>query len=77
MLADGRVLLTGGCTSPGCEDADRARRTEVYDPSTGRIGPGPELTGPRLSHTATLLPDGRVLVAGGYPARARRRPLRW
>lgn len=66
VLPDGRVLLTGGCTAAGCEDADRARRTEIYDPGTGRIGFGPQLHVPRLSHTATRLPDGRVLIIGGY-----------
>ncbi len=40
--------------------------SDVYDPATGRIGPGPTMAVPRLSHTATLLNDGRVLVVGGY-----------
>ena len=40
--------------------------SELFDPATGRMAPGPVMAGPRLSHTATLLSDGRVLVVGGY-----------
>lgn len=55
-LKDGRVLIAGG--------ADRA---EVYDPRSGAFVPvgGAALDG-FLFSTATLLDDGRVLLAGGY-----------
>ena len=66
-LADGRVLFTGGCSTAGCGGVADAAVTSVFDPASGRIELGPQLRQPRLSHTATLLHDGRVLVVGGYP----------
>jgi N-acetylneuraminic acid mutarotase len=68
LLADGRVLVLGGLTValrdgglyPGLP-AD----AEVYDPKTDRWSPTTPLGVNRLGQTATLLADGRVLVAGG------------
>jgi hypothetical protein len=38
---------------------------EIWDPATERFIASAELDHPRRNHTATLLPDGRVLVVGG------------
>jgi len=65
LLADGRVLLAGGATSGG--GALVSDSAEIWDPATGRFRLlAARLTARRMSHTATLLADGRVLIAGGF-----------
>ncbi|MET0404657.1 MAG: kelch repeat-containing protein [Cystobacter sp.] len=65
LLADGRVLLAGGVRV----DAEGARTTvssvEVFDPRSGALERLPALDSARAFHTATRLPDGRVLLVGG------------
>ncbi len=61
LLADGRVLVVGGCSAQG-----RAiGMSETYDPSGRRFLLGPALLTPRFNHTATCLDDGSVLIVGG------------
>ena len=38
---------------------------EIFDPATQHVRPGGKLADGRSGHTATLLPDGRVLFIGG------------
>lgn len=66
-LADGRVLITGGCTEAGCGGFDAGRTSEIYNPTTETFSDGPAMAEARASDTATRLNDGRVLVVGGYP----------
>jgi Galactose oxidase, central domain len=75
-LPDGRVLITGGLIEPGLIASvdpgilavtanSYLGSAELYDPHTGKftkIGP---MLSRRVGHTATLLEDGRVLLAGG------------
>ncbi len=74
VLADGRVLITGGLPAPeaGCtQDAcvvGPLREAEIYEPATNRWMAAAPLPTPYTDHTATLLPDGRVLVVGGRTA---------
>ena len=65
-LADGRVLVIGGTHWFVRHPAVKLASAEIYDPATGLFHPthGPMLF-PRDRPTATLLPDGTVLVAGG------------
>lgn len=61
LLADGRVLITGG------QDAqfNATPAALLYDPTTSTFTATGSMQTPRQSHTATLLPDGRVLIVGG------------
>lgn len=68
-LKSGKVLIAGGVQV--FEDAENGCSTfvhasaEVYDPATGSFtGTGAMLTS-RVNATATLLADGKVLIAGG------------
>jgi hypothetical protein len=61
LLADGRVLITGGVGNDGSD----LTASEVFDPKTGTFASTGSMRDARLYHTATLLSDGRVLVAGG------------
>src|SRR5438105_568284 len=62
-LADGRVLVTGGADYEGSRGVGFS--VEIWDPATGQWSESARLGAPRTSHSATLLSDGRVLVAGG------------
>jgi hypothetical protein len=50
----------------GCERDARGAETELFDSATGRFQAGPRLRRPRVGHAAFRLPDGRVVIAGGW-----------
>lgn len=65
LLQNGEVLVAGGfnsCDDDFCSDLSDA---ELYDPVTGTWLHAPSMSVPREQQTATMLPDGDVLVAGG------------
>ena len=65
LLPDGRVLVAGG-VHPTNRHFGAYPTTEIFDPTTNSWSPGPELFEPRIHHSATLMPDGRVLLIGGF-----------
>jgi hypothetical protein len=65
LLADGRVLITGGGPASWAGAGAYLATAELYDPSTGTFSPTGSMSTPREDHTATLLRDGRVLIIGG------------
>ena len=63
LLPDGTVIAVGGID---CQDCDVIRSiVEVFDPATGSWTSVARTITPRAGHTATMLLDGEVLVAGG------------
>lgn len=67
VLPDGKVLVTGGTSGGGFNNAFGAvLAAEMWDPSTERWTLMASMRVRRIYHSiALLLPDGRVLAAGG------------
>lgn len=74
LLPDGRVLAAGG-EDPMGDNYLLYSSTEIFDPETNTWSPGPELSQPRSSHSATLMPDGSILLAGGISQEGERYPI--
>jgi hypothetical protein len=64
LLTDGRVLIAGGDPSNN-NYSSLIGSAEIYDPKTGTFSATGSLVTTRAFHAATLLADGRVLLAGG------------
>jgi RHS repeat-associated protein len=56
----GRVLIAGGVTGTATVNT-----SQLWNPANGQWGSGPTLDAARHGHTATLMPNGNVLVTGG------------
>lgn len=65
QMLSGKVLLAGGLT--GSQTFGRATNSvEIYDPLFARAIPAAPMNYPRYGYAASVLMDGRVLVAGGF-----------
>jgi hypothetical protein len=64
LLSNGKVLIAGG---DGINNNSRVilANAELYDPAAGTFAATGSMTTARNQHTATLLPSGKVLIAGG------------
>jgi hypothetical protein len=74
LLNNNLVLLAAGDMGPtfnpdcGLENPSTLAFAESYDPAAGTFAKAADLLSPLESHTATLLNDGTVLIAGGTVA---------
>ena len=64
LLPDGKVLIAGGLDRADAFGVESAT-AELYDPASGTFARTGDMTRGRSTHTATLLSNGRVLIAGG------------
>jgi len=65
LLPNGKVLVAGG-SGPSGNSAGWISSAELYDPTTETWTNIPPMSTPRAWATGTLLPGGKILVAGGY-----------
>ena len=67
LLADGGVLIAGGFKkAANGRDQIYSQTAEIFDPRTRGFSATGEMTYRRTGHTATLLRNGLVLIAGGF-----------
>jgi hypothetical protein len=69
LLPNGKVLVTGGDASYGaCDDMslEFLNTAELYDSLAGTFTATGNMATSRYSHAAALLPDGTVLITGGF-----------
>ena len=71
ILSNGMILIAGGqsgSSTAGANASQTLNTTELYDPATNQIIPGPNMSSPRVNHVAVAFgPIGsqQVLLAGG------------
>jgi hypothetical protein len=65
LLSNGKVLVAGGTKSTTPGSGEGLYSAELYDPGQGSFSYTGNLTKVRQGHTATLLLNGKVLIAGG------------
>ena len=70
LLPDGKVLIAGGFREEGTSEIAIAS-AEIFDPVNNTFTPTSDMNEPRNGHTSTLLPNGKVLLAGGWNQQGR------
>ncbi len=67
LMPDGMVIVVGGAQVGSMENVTAS--AESYRPGAGTWRTLPSMSTPRVEHAAALLPDGRLLIAGGSDGR--------
>ncbi len=67
IAADGRLVVTGGASGADLKSAP-SRAVQIYDPRADAWEKPLALQRPRRGHTLTRLPDGALLIVGGFGA---------
>jgi N-acetylneuraminic acid mutarotase len=65
LLGNGKVLIVGGENNPSVGIIE-TNSSEIYDPISGQWSNATPMSNARSHHSATLLSNGKVLVAGGH-----------
>lgn len=65
LLPNGKVLIAGGMNATAFP-ATYLASAEIYDPTPATFAATGAMTTLRAKHTATLLSNGKVLIAGGH-----------
>lgn len=65
-LFSGQVLVAGGYNPAAGDRFGYLSSAELYDPDTHTWTPVGKMNAGRWGHVANFLPDGKVLVAGGF-----------
>ena len=65
LLSNGKVLVAGGMNDIVNPASSGLSSAELYDPATGTFTTTDSMSTPRFEHTATLLTNGKALIAGG------------
>jgi len=68
LLRDGKVLIAGGANSISTGREVVTATAEIFDPVTSLFTKTADMNMVRYKHSATLLPDGKVLILGGSNA---------
>lgn len=63
---EGRLLAIGGCVRSGCEAGPASATVDVIDAQSMEMVGSGSLLVQRIQPSAAALPDGRVLVFGGW-----------
>lgn len=66
LLTNGKVLVLGGCAQRPGFGCSRYAVPQLFDPAKNTWSPAAPMPRGREAYSATVLPDGLVLVAGGY-----------
>lgn len=68
LLPNGKVLVTGGSANATNSYQSALTTARLFDPAANSWSSAAPMTTARINHSATILPNGKVLVAGGENA---------